>query len=137
MQKRYEADIEENMVTKNSIIDVFPDIVKTTFNVSDDVTGINDIVQNDLYTAWIKSITTDDTLSPKEKAEEWERIARSYQEERESCEFIICNERKERTENMIKIFHKVVLPTLIVLTVFGGVHNISKLPQFQKTQKIY
>ena len=138
MQKRNEIDMEEKReVQNNNIIEVFPDIIETTFDISDDVTVINDMVQDDLYTAWIKSIADDDTLSSTEKATEWERIAKSYRDDRENCESIICNERKERTENMVKIFQKVVLPTLIVFTVFGGIYSISKLPQFQKKQTLY
>lgn len=87
MQKRNEIDMEEKReVQNNNIIEVFPDIIETTFDISDDVTGINDMVQDDLYTAWIKSIADDDTLSSKEKATEWERIAKSYRDDRENCE---------------------------------------------------
>ena len=41
MQKRNEIDMEEKReVQNNNIIEVFPDIIETTFDISDDVTGI-------------------------------------------------------------------------------------------------
>lgn len=45
MQKRNEINMaEKREVQNNNIIEVFPDIIETTFDISDDVTGINDMV---------------------------------------------------------------------------------------------
>lgn len=94
----------------NDLMSGFPDIIESAYDISDDVDGINDMIESDLYNTWINAVDKDDTLSLDEKATHWERIAKSYREDRLSCESIVCNERKERTDNMIKIFQKVIFP---------------------------
>lgn len=123
------AELQER---QRNMMKEFLDIIETTYDISDDVESINDMMQSDLYDAWIKSVCEDETLASEEKANQLERIAKSYREEQLRCEEIICNERKERTDNMIRIFQKVVFPTLIIITIFTSVNSVSKLPQFQK-----
>ena len=116
----------------NDLMSGFPDIIESAYDISDDVDGINDMIESDLYNTWINAVDKDDTLSLDEKATHWERIAKSYREDRLSCESIVCNERKERADNMIKIFQKVIFPSIIVLSLVAGTNGIIKLPQFQK-----
>lgn len=116
----------------NDLMSGFPDIIESAYDISADVDGINDMIQSDLYNTWINAVDQDDTLSLDEKANHWERIAKSYREDRLSCESVVCNERKERTDNMIKIFQKVIIPSMIVLSLVAGTNRITKLPQFQK-----
>ncbi len=110
----------------------FTDIIELAYDIFDDVEAINDMIQSDLYNIWINAVDQDDTLSLDEKANHWERIAKSYREDRLSCESVICNERKERTDNMIKIFQKVIFLSIIGLSLVASTNGITKLPQFQK-----
>lgn len=112
--------------TTDDIIKEFPDIIETAFDISDDITNINDTIQSELYTAWINSIASEQSLSSTEKVTEWEKIALSYQQERVCCEKLTCNVRDNRTDNVIKLFNKVVLPTLLILVTLESIHTISK-----------
>ena len=60
-------------ITTDEVIKEFPDMIETVFDISDDITNINDAIQSELYTAWIKSIASDQSLSPTEKVTEWEK----------------------------------------------------------------
>ena len=113
-------------ITTDEVIKEFPDMIETVFDISDDITNINDAIQSELYTAWIKSIASDQSLSPTEKVTEWEKIASSYQQERVRCEKLTCNIRDNRTDNVIKLFNKVILQTLFIFVTIESIHTISK-----------
>lgn len=112
--------------SSDGVIKEFPDIIETAFDISDDITNINDAIQSELYTAWLKSIASEQSLSSTEKVTEWEKIALSYQQERAYCEKLTCKVRDNRTDNVIKLFNKVILPTLLIIVTLESIHTISK-----------
>ena len=112
--------------SSDGVIKEFPDIIETAFDISDDITNINDAIQSELYTAWINSIASEQSLSSTEKVTEWEKIALSYQQERAYCEKLTCKVRDNRTDNVIKLFNKVILPTLLIIVTLESIHTISK-----------
>ena len=117
--------MEKSDVLKK-VTDSVVDMVDTTFDTSGDVGAVNDLINGEVYSAWMKTVKDDTNLSSAEKSVEFEKIAVSYQNEREQCEKIINTQRIQRIDNAIRIFQRIVLPALFLIVSLEGVQLIPK-----------
>ncbi len=117
--------IEKKDVLKK-VTDSVVDLVDTTFDTSRDVEALNDLINGEIYLSWVKSVENDASLSSEKKSVEFEKIAMSYQKEREQCEKIVNTQRTQHTDNAVWIFQKIVIPTFFFIVSLEGVKLITK-----------
>ena len=125
-EKINDTTFTEKKDVLKKVTDSVVDLVDTTFDMSNDVEAVNDLINGEIYSSWVKNVENDTELSSVERSVEFEKIAVSYQKEREQCEKIVNSQRTQRTDNAIRIFQRIVIPTLFLIVSLEGVQLIPK-----------